>query len=805
MHVLRRAFFPAVFPASAVLARAGVSYDESAVFSFDTRDYLAGLAAESAVFTFDTRAVDGLQGAAVSGSFAFNTRGATLPPLQITGVLRDSAGVPVAGATIQIKRAGAIFWQGVSGAGGAFTTPNLSGVNYTVIVTKPGYVTSITNITGTGGGNLAPNIVLQSLTVAPNTVTTNRTLSATAVRAGPNTSDPAYPVLERFVGTQLVYDLTRLDPNQMTVVITHGWVPLEVADSYATALDWVKQLAFLIQNHHPGTTQPPNILVWDWRHKANTAAPQVDDAAEEGIELGKARRASPLGVNYSNRLHFIGHSLGTIVNRYACDYVHGSLSGYQSRDNPSNPWPAASTNPHVTLLDEAEVATVFGQKVLTSAALAGALTNLEGALVAASVEAKLDWKYPIPKDARWVDNYISMFGLQHGGAVNVCLPALATASEVLVHPLTAVSDAHSYAHLWYRNSVNPSGPMPSVGYGSSFESTAVFPPSGAGKTNGSLWLENLDTPDSLDLTLDLNPEANEATLKIVAALSIAPAAGAAGIGNAVIYQPLDALGRSVLNGYAASIQFTGNALGTVIYKTGEVGSEVTQKIGNWWDAGQDAAADVLNSVNPETLLANPLAASVFKIRLQTQAAPAPLAGNKGQASLAGQPAYAWVTVAVPADAGLMAFDFTVTGDPQEDKIACAINDQNVFTLPAKFAPDGQPVSTDMIDVSAYAGQSIELFFGLAGGTSTNCEVAIDGLRFITVPPPKIALAPAGANVAIKWPAAASGWVLESTDALAPANWQTVSTASGVTVESGVATLEELMSGPRKFYRLRRAP
>ena len=153
----------------------------------------------------------------------------------------------------------------------------------------------------------------------------------------------------------------------------------------------------------------------------------------------------------------------------------------------------------------------------------------------------------------------------------------------------------------------------------------------------------------------------------------------------------------------------------------------------------------------------------------------------------------------------MAFDFTVTGDPQEDKIACAINDQNVFTLPAKFAPDGQPVSTDMIDVSAYAGQSIELFFGLAGGTSTNCEVAIDGLRFITVPPPKIALAPAGANVAIKWPAAASGWVLESTDALAPANWQTVSTASGVVVESGVATLEELMSGPRKFYRLRRGP
>ena len=112
----------------------------------------------------------------------------------------------------------------------------------------------------------------------------------------------------------------------------------------------------------------------------------------------------------------------------------------------------------------------------------------------------------------------------------------------------------------------------------------------------------------------------------------------------------------------------------------------------WWDAASDAAADVLNSVNPESLLANPLAAPVFKIRLQTQAAPAPFAANAGPASLAGRPAYAWVTVQVPADAALMAFDFTVTGDPQEDHIACAINDENVFALPARFALDRPPRS-----------------------------------------------------------------------------------------------------------------
>ena len=104
---------------------------------------------------------------------------------------------------------------------------------------------------------------------------------------------------------------------------------------------------------------------------------------------------------------------------------------------------------------------------------------------------------------------------------------------------------------------------------------------------------------------------------------------------------------------------------------------------------------------------------------------------------------------------------STTGDPVDDSIACAVNGQNIFTLPAKFAPDGLPVSTDMMDISAYAGQSVEWFFGLVGGTSTNCQVAIDGIRFITIPQPKVGVVASGANVAVKWPAAAVGWVLET--------------------------------------------
>ena len=110
----------------------------------------------------------------------------------------------------------------------------------------------------------------------------------------------------------------------------------------------------------------------------------------------------------------------------------------------------------------------------------------------------------------------------------------------------------------------------------------------------------------------------------------------------------------------------------------------------------------------------------------------------------------------------------------------------------------------MIDVSAYAGQSVELFFCLAGGTSTNCQLVIDGLRFITIPQPKVGVARNGGTVAVKWPAAASGWVLESTNSLTAPNWQPVP-MTGVTVNQGVATLEQAVAVPTRFYRLRRNP
>ena len=775
---------------AAVPLRAQSNVGESAAFAFDTRDYTTGLAAESASFAFDTRIVDGLSGAGVSVSFAFDTRGATLPPLQVAGILRDSSGVPVAGATIQIKRGNAIFWQGTSGVGGTLTAPNLSGVNYTVIVTKTGYVTSVTNITGTSGGALSLN--LQSAAM-PGVLTVQDISRDIASGALGVVAPGSFQV---FDGSNFVSALAHPpDLSRDTLVLTHGW--------NSDPSVWARLMALQIQSRLGAGT--PNIIAWDWRTDAAAAIPPIDRSPPQGLLLGQALQAT-FGTNYQHHVHFIGHSLGTIVNKYACDYVHGMLN----RGNPAAAWNKEVTLPQITLLDEAEAASVLGNKVVTKTALAWAFSNTASAIATAITEAKQDWKNPIPRSAKWIDNYISAFGIQHEEAVNVCLLAPTVGQAAATWTLGGLDTAHAYAHLWFRNTISPSGTAPVVGFGSSKWIAPVFPPTYP--ANGSVWYENLATTDPLDLTSD--PSVLAAIGIPISncsfpAFTVVPIL-AAGTASSLA----DAAGNAVISGYHTGVQWVQSTASNVVHKVGAVTTEVGEKVGLGWDAAMDFESDVLNAVNQDLRIALPLASSVFRLILRTQLAPLAPAANSlvadatqqaPAAPTAGQPAYAWITVTVPADAGMMAFDFTVTGDPVEDKIACAINDQNVFTLPAKFAPDGKPVSTDMMDVSAYAGQSIELFFGLAGGTSTNCQLAIDGLRFVTVPAPKVGVAILGANAAVKWPAAASGWVLESSETLAIGSWQPVPLGSGPAAQSGVLSIQEAVTGLKKFYRLRRSP
>ena len=722
----------------------------------------------------------------------------------LSGTLHNTAGAPVAGAAVVLMRYGTVFWQGTTNASGAFTAANIPATNYTVKVTKAGYRTLMDNIAAYAGGTGTLSLVIANLPV---------TLAATDVNRMPPLSalgtTSTGSVLKAYVGGSFVTNTT-LFPDRMTIVLCHGWT--------GNPADWALDMAQRI-TARLAPAQPPNIVVWDWHEAAAgsllSIVGKIDVAATEGRSLGEALQQA-LGASYGGHVHFIGHSLGTIVNRYACDYVHaGFPPADRSSMNSPTPWLATQTTTHVTLLDEAEFASVVGSQMITSTFVASILA---GPLAGVETAAK-NWKSPLPKDASWVDNYISAVGFQHDAAVNVCL---VKSAETTLNGATA----HGYAHVWYRQSANPSSgfPSPPLGFDRSFEKALTFPPTGSGMQPGSLWIENTATADPLDMTLDTNPDFGEATRRIAAAFAVqigkkvkegtgvvagqvvqAGAAGAIALANTTndyVIKPTDAVGQAVMSSYMTGITVAGEIGGTGIYKTGLVITETKEKVGNMIDATQDFVANTTASLDPDSLQLGPVTIPFMRLRFFTQ--PAQLAG-KGGALAAGQPAYAWMTVHVPADAGFLAFDFTVTGQPVEDRIVCAINDANVFNLPAKFAPDGVPSSTDLIDVSALAGQDIELLFGLTGGTSTNCEVAIDGVRFITVPQPKIGIVDAAPNLLLKWPAAATGWILEATDSLAPANWQAVPMDAGVAVDSGVVTFQQPKIGPRKFYRLKRTP
>ena len=99
---------------------------------------------------------------------------------------------------------------------------------------------------------------------------------------------------------------------------------------------------------------------------------------------------------------------------------------------------------------------------------------------------------------------------------------------------------------------------------------------------------------------------------------------------------------------------------------------------------------------------------------------------------------------------------------------------------------------------------MEIYFGLVGGTSSGCTLAIDGIRFVTVPVPKLSATAVGDQICLNWPVAAAGWVLQRNPGLAPESWEDVTLPETVTAVDGVVTLERPRLPTKEFFRLRRA-
>jgi hypothetical protein len=161
---------------------------------------------------------------------------------------------------------------------------------------------------------------------------------------------------------------------------------------------------------------------------------------------------------------------------------------------------------------------------------------------------------------------------------------------------------------------------------------------------------------------------------------------------------------------------------------------------------------------------------------------------------------AWVPLQIPANAATMAFDFTVAGDPVGDVLVCGLGTNNLFSLEAKYVPTNGISASRLIDMSAWAGTTNELFFGLMGGTSTNCTLQVDNIRFYSLQEPRLEIALSGGAVLLTWPANAGGYVMETSSSLASTNWTALTNAP--VLMSDRYALTNSWSDQTRFFRLR---
>ena len=161
-------------------------------------------------------------------------------------------------------------------------------------------------------------------------------------------------------------------------------------------------------------------------------------------------------------------------------------------------------------------------------------------------------------------------------------------------------------------------------------------------------------------------------------------------------------------------------------------------------------------------------------------------------------AYAWLPVQVPSNAVGLVFDFIVSGDGANDRVVAGINDSNLFSLATQFIATNTLMNSGPLSVGRWAGQDVELFFGIAGGTSTNAGVAVQNIRFLSLPLPVLVAENSGPNTVVSWTESAPGFVLEfSTNLNAAGSWSARTNVGGYV---GQRVFTNLTSG---FYRLRR--
>lgn len=697
------------------------------------------------------------------------------------GHVTDASGVPIQNAAVEVYIGALVTTLINADANGYYQIPSLgnSGV-YSLLAVASGYQGQMRGLT-LNANTAVQDFQLKPLPPTPAMQQVNRqpTLSFT--------SGPQGATLEIFDGTQFVPVTADNTPptDRMTIVLTHGWInPLPGANGIN---DWPTTLAANLRANGI-TSDIANIVAWDWRNAATGIAPPQINTPSQGVALGENLLAA-LGANYSHPVHFFGHSLGTMVNAAAINFLHGEKVPSTHAEASPTPWPT-SGEPfiHVTLFDEADEATegTTASQLIFDGNTVSQSSSPE--LLSVDNNSSLNWSPPLPIHYTWADNYVGLVGFYHANAVNV----------LLQHGvgLLGVVAAHSYPQQWYGQSVlNPTDANNPLGFQNSFE---------------------FDQKNNLPLTGIPPAELSDAYYQTSTLDQLALSPIPFGLGTIVIDTfgtvsggTLDiassAFGNTadkVVTGVDGTVQFAGDVNTAIQDETQQADQIISQGFNYVSGVTAQGGQAVVNIIDSS--------ASLGLFLTSGAGLPSPLVKNNlvrplgmpNDGSMSNTPAMAWVPVHFPVNATGMAFDFTISGDPMDDVLVCGVGMNNLFSLEAKYIPTNTISASTLIDVSQWAGTTNELFFGFMGGTSTNATLQIQNIRFYIVQLPSLQAQLSGGNLILSWPMSAQNFSLQTTTNLAdPNSWMTLTNVNVPAIVNLQNTITNPIVGSQGFYRL----
>jgi len=194
-------------------------------------------------------------------------------------------------------------------------------------------------------------------------------------------------------------------------------------------------------------------------------------------------------------------------------------------------------------------------------------------------------------------------------------------------------------------------------------------------------------------------------------------------------------------------------------------------------------------------------ASRLTLKIQLITGPTPSGPQLNSASVpTNVPAYLWLPIIVPLEAQWMSFRFRIEGDGGSDAFVMGIDGTNRFALATQFIGRGVVETSTPIDVSDLAGRNVECFFGIVGGSSTNCKITVDGIDFRSFAPPVLSVEREAERLTVSWAASAPDWDLEQARSLSDTQW--TSTDETPVLFGGRYWLVLQPAGAARFYRLR---